>query len=362
MRVSFILSSLLLSGGVRVVIQYANRLSNRGHVVSLITPNGTVDPEMQEELNPSVRLIVTQYKVAPIPSFIQLLRLSWEMILAIPKSDVIIATHTPTTALSFFAGKLLRRGKIVWFYQDYLEMFETKLIEKWLIQNALRWHDYALTISEASVRELRSFLPTVKVIKVGEGLDTENVFHPTSDVMLNYSKPADKKAILTIADPRPRKGMKDFLTAIEKVYSAEKDIKLWIVSKEKMNIQTNVPYQYFFRPSPRELANLYSACDLFISASWYESFGLPPLEAMACGAAVITTDSRGINEFAVDGENCIVVPPKNPEILAGAIQNLLNDQSLISKIRQNGPITASKFDWNIATDRFEAALKQVVMS
>jgi glycosyltransferase involved in cell wall biosynthesis len=361
MQVSFILSSLQLSGGVRVVIQYANRLSNRGHIVSLITPDGTIDPEMRDELIPAVKVVATQHKIAPNPNIFQLLRISCEMILAVPKSDVIVATHTPTTALSFVAGKLLRRGRIVWFYQDYLEMFETKLIEKWLIRNALRWHDIALTISDASVQELRSFLQTIKVIKVGEGLDTENIFHPSSDIMLNHSKSSEKITILTIADPRPRKGMADFLSAIEKVYTVEKDIILWIVSKENMNIQTDVPYEYFFRPSLPELANLYSACDLFISASWYESFGLPPLEAMACGAAVITTDSRGINEFAVDGENCIIVPPQNPEILASAIQNLLHDQSLMNKIKQKGPITASKFDWNIATDRFEAALRQAVM-
>ena len=78
---------------------------------------------------------------------------------------------------------------------------------------------------------------------------------------------------------------------------------------------------------------------------------------MACGAAVVMTDSRGVKEFAEDGNNCLVVPPRNPEALADAILLLLSKPDLADKLRKNGPITASRFDWERATDRFEAVLE-----
>jgi hypothetical protein len=54
-RISFILSSLWLSGGVRVVVEYANRLTGRGHQVTLVAPGGTLDPDMLSELVPEVK-------------------------------------------------------------------------------------------------------------------------------------------------------------------------------------------------------------------------------------------------------------------------------------------------------------------
>jgi len=80
---------------------------------------------------------------------------------------------------------------------------------------------------------------------------------------------------------------------------------------------------------------------------------------MACGAAVLTTDSRGIREYAVDGENCLIVPVKNPDKLAEGMLYLLSQPDLANKLRSNGPSTAAKFDWERATDRFEAALNEV---
>jgi glycosyltransferase involved in cell wall biosynthesis len=273
----------------------------------------------------------------------------------IPPSDIIIATHTPTTTVSLIARNFFNRGKIIWFYMDYQEMFDGRPIERWLLRNALRWHDFAVTFSEACIQELHSFYPG-KIINVGLGIDTINIYHPIQNAKkINYSYP-NSKVIFFLGDSRPRKGMADFLVAVEKVFASETNLVLWIASKEETNIKTNVPYKLFVRPTDNDLARLYSACDVFVSASWYEGFGLPPLEAMACGAAVVTTDSRGIQEFAVDGNNCLIVPPKNPDALAESILLVLSKPELANKLRKNGPITASQFDWDNATDRFEKAL------
>jgi len=357
MRITFILSSLHLSGGVRVVIQYSNRLSKRGHHISLITPKGTVDPDIKAELDSNVEVIQARNTPGSKSNPIWLLRLAWSMAEVVPLSDVIIATHTPTTVVSFLAGKLKKKGKIIWLYMDYPEMFNRRPIEKWLLRNALRWHDFGVTISEACIQELGSY-SSGKMSNIGLGLDT-TIYHPNPIVKkANYGY-SDKKVIFFLGDSRPRKGMADFLAAAEIVSTQVTNLVLWIASKEEINIVTSVAYKLFTRPTDPELANLYSTCDVFVSASWSEGFGLPPLEAMACGAAVVTTDSRGIREFALNGENCLIVPTKNPDRLADAILTLISNPELSDQLRKNGMATASRFDWDIATDRFETALSKI---
>jgi glycosyltransferase involved in cell wall biosynthesis len=354
MHISFLLSSLKLSGGVRVIIQYANRLTNRGHHVSIIVPKGTIDAQTEHEIDQNINIIATKSNLENKNSLLELIRLCWEMAIAVPRSNIIIATHTPTTAVSLIAAKFLSRGKSIWYYMDYKEMFNKRPVEGWLLRNALRWHDLAITFSNACVQELQSYCPG-KIINIGLGLDTQNIYHPVQDAKKLYGS-AGKKVVFFLGDSRLRKGMADFLAAMKTVFASESNLLLWIASKENITLPTTIPSVLYIRPSDNDLARLYSACDVFVSASWYEGFGLPGLEAMACGAAVVTTDSRGIQEYAVNGINCLIVPPKNPDALADAILSLLSNPELADKLKNNGPVTASRFDWDSATDRFEAAL------
>jgi glycosyltransferase involved in cell wall biosynthesis len=354
MRLTFILSSLRLSGGVRVVIEYANRLSARGHRITFVVPGGTIDPAIQAGISTGIHIFETPRLIRNTKNPIGMAIIAWSMAQLVTPSDFIIATHTPTTAVSFITKKLMKKGKSLWLYMDYLEMFEHRPIERWLLRNALRWHDQALAISEAGVQELRSFCPG-KVTNIGLGLDLQ-VYHPIPDARKTEFYDPGQKVIFFLGDTRPRKGMSDFLAAMEEAYKKVTNLMMWIASKENAEINTRLPYRIFVQPTDAELARLYSMCDIFISASWFEGFGLPPLEAMACGAPVITTDSRGIREFAVDGENCLVVPIKNPNRMAEAILALISNPSLADQFRKNGPLTAKRFGWELATDRFEAAL------
>jgi glycosyltransferase involved in cell wall biosynthesis len=357
MKISFILSSLRFSGGVRVIIQYANRLVERGHEISFIVPRGTIDQEITAEIDQRIKIIQSKSTYIRRANPIRLGWLTWQMALAIPRSDIIIATHTPTTAVSLIGGKLLNKGKIIWTYFDYQEMFDQRPIEQWLLKHALKWHALTLTISEACVNELHTY-SYGNVINIGLGLETKSTFTPRQENKC-INSPQGKKTILYIGDSRLRKGLADFLTAMEKVITVEENLEMWIVSKEKLQVNSCIPMIFYYRPTDTELVGLYTRCDIFVSSSWYEGFGLPPLEAMACGAATVITDSRGIREYAVDGVNCLIVPPKKPDLLADAILKILSMPELTDKFRENGPKTAARFSWEQATNRFEAALMTV---
>ena len=359
MRLSFILSSLRLSGGVLVITEYAKRLNARGYDIHFVVPQGASDPEILNELGDKVLVHQTTIGMnnGTKSSLYRNFRLSWSLAKNTPDSDLIIATHTPTTVPTLLASRLFNKGKTLWLYQDYFEMFIGRPYESWLAKNALRWLNYALVVSEYSQLELKSNSPG-KVIYIGEGLSHSEAFRPLPP---DQRLPGDDRLkILTQGDERPRKGFFDFLDAAALVYEKLPNIELWIYSKEHLDTPIEITHKLFFRPTRSELARLYASCDVFVSASWWESFGLPPLEAMASGAPVVMTDSRGVRDYAVPNENCLMTQIRDPLSLSNAITRVLTDQNLASKLRQNGPPTAAKFSWDDAVDRFEQAIVEIL--
>lgn len=93
-----------------------------------------------------------------------------------------------------------------------------------------------------------------------------------------------------------------------------------------------------------DLPALYRAADVFVYPSVYEGFGLPPLEAMACGTPVVTGNRSSLPE--VVGEAGIMVDPYDPEAFALAMWNVLSSESLRAEMSQAGLKQAAKFSWD----------------
>ncbi len=356
MQISFILSSFWLSGGVRVVIEYANRLAEQGHQVTLVMPKATAAPETIQNLSPKVKRQESHMARAERMNTLQLLLLCLSMAKAVPRSDVIISTHTPTTIVGLIAAKLLRKGKLIWLFQDYEEMFAGRPLDGWLMRHALAWHELAVTVSTFCQTILQRYAPG-RVLVVGEGLSDAALFH---FVPLMERSTRAERTIFYLGDARPRKGLNDFLRAAEIVQRTLPNVKLWIACKENSEYATLVPHETFQRPSRERLIQLYASCHLFVNASWREGFGLPPLEAMACGAPVVLTDSGGVREYAEQAVNCLIVPPRSPELLAQAMLRVLTEPGLADQLSRNGAHTAQQYQWPAAVARFEQALDQVM--
>ncbi len=129
------------------------------------------------------------------------------------------------------------------------------------------------------------------------------------------------------------------------------------MTKDRPSFETLVPLEHVIKPARSALPDLYCRADVFVSTSWGEGFGLPPLEAMACGAPVVLTDSRGVRDYARPNENCIMVPPRDVEQLAAAMIRILSDRAFAQKIGQAGVATASRFQWDACVDRLEKVLR-----
>ncbi|HEX6005915.1 MAG TPA: glycosyltransferase family 1 protein [Burkholderiales bacterium] len=87
----------------------------------------------------------------------------------------------------------------------------------------------------------------------------------------------------------------------------------------------------------REVLKLYySAADVFVTTPWYEPFGITPLEAMACGTTVVGSAVGGIKHTVVDGVTGYLVPPNDPDALAGRLAHLYRNPALLTKFGHNG--------------------------
>jgi glycosyltransferase involved in cell wall biosynthesis len=103
-----------------------------------------------------------------------------------------------------------------------------------------------------------------------------------------------------------------------------------------------------------DLAPLYSGARLFVYPSLYEGFGLPPLEAMACGTPVIASNSTALPE--VVGNAALLVDASDHESIAAAIEKLLDDEEFAHHLRQLGLARAAEFSWDRTARRTWEAL------
>jgi len=107
-----------------------------------------------------------------------------------------------------------------------------------------------------------------------------------------------------------------------------------------------------------ELADWLRAADLFVYPSLFEGFGLPPLEALACGTPVIVSDISSLPE--VVGEAALKVDPYRPEEMAAAMRRVLTDRALAAQLRAAGPQQAARFSWQRAAQETVSAYRYVL--
>ena len=106
-----------------------------------------------------------------------------------------------------------------------------------------------------------------------------------------------------------------------------------------------------------DLSLLYNAADVLAFPSRYEGFGLPVLEAMACGTPVVCSNATSLPEVA--GHTALLVPPNDPEALAAALKQVLTDETLYQALREKGLKRAAQFSWEETARKTLAVYEKV---
>lgn len=335
MKITFLTPHLKISGGVKIICEYARRLAQRKHQVILVTKEKKY-PVARKILHTFINTVrwidLKGVKIKFIPEFSERY---------FPDSNVIFATSWQTA------------------YPVHNAAFKGKKF--YLIQHM----EYLISRERDKARATYSF-PLNKIV-VSRWLQEmlSEKFSQSSEHLPNAIDhqqffPVDKtygtKRIGILHHTADWKGISDGLKAIEMVQKKLPDVQLVLFGVRHKRLKNiNAEYHYYLLPS--KLRELYSSCDIFLCPSWYEGFGLPGLEAMACKSALVTTDNGGCRDYALHNETALISPPKQPQALAENIVKLLTDQSLLKKLSENGYQIAQKFNWQESINKMDKIIQ-----
>ena len=219
-------------------------------------------------------------------------------------------------------------------------------------------NDFIIAVSQATKDDLISIygIPENKIKVIYSGLDESLVgdrhaYH-LQDTRKKYNLPQD--FILSLGSIEPRKNIVGLISAYEKLRNENKinnklviaGEKAWCYEKifkawEKSKYKKDILFPGFIEEEDKPC--LYNLSELFVYPSFYEGFGFPALEAMACNVPVITSFVSSLPEIC--SEAALLVDPYNIDDLAEGIYNGLTDKDLREKLMEKGLKRAEEFKW-----------------
>jgi len=163
---------------------------------------------------------------------------------------------------------------------------------------------------------------------------------------------ARSREVLAVLRPQALKGFRELAEVAR--YLADKAIHL-VTFGIHPGLRLVGSHRHFKDIRDKDLRKAYSACGVFISTSLHEGLSMTALEAMACGAPVIMFDAQGNMEYARDGDNCLLAT--SPYDMAEKVEQVLTDRKRAVALGKSGVQTAQKYlDWSEPVGRLAAYL------
>jgi glycosyltransferase involved in cell wall biosynthesis len=336
-RVTFLCPHLRIAGGVRAILTHADRLARRGHEVRVVVPARR--RRLFERREPSLAA----------PEWMPGLRASIEQVSRwtaedLPDGDAVVATSWESAEP--VASAPARCGAKFYLIQHYESLY----------------HGSATRVDATYRLPLRKIVISTWLSQI-----MADRFASRSDVVVTPVDPClfhrvsvddddGRVRVLMLHHEYPWKGVADGVEAMASLKQSHPAVRL-------VGFGVKPPprplYDEFFENVPQErLSWLYSRSAIYCCPSWDEGLGMPPMEAMACGAALCTYDNGGCRDYAFDEQTALVVPRRDVPALTRALVRLIEDRELRERIaRQGRECIATRFDWDRASQQLEAILR-----
>lgn len=353
MKVSFVISGFArrASGGHKIIFEYANYLVERGCSVRIyfLNTNSLANIRIPTRIKSILATLVIKYsKIKWFNLNPDVTRCPISVIndSNILDGDIIIAcdVRTPIGVASLSPSK----GKKLYLVQDF---------ENWYVSDEYVYNTYSLDMKKIvisswlkAIVDQYSQLPAVII---PDGINTENFKCQTP----YFDREAH--SICFHYRSSPIKGCNYAIEAIRHLKALYPDLIVKVVSNEKRPVELPDYCSYYYNISSKDVAIINNSVRVFMCTSINEGYGLPALEAMACGCSVVSTAYLGIKEYGVDGYNVLFSPERDALAMASNVKKLFENDDLAARLSRNGIITGEKFSNIHSSEGFYEIIKGV---
>lgn len=365
MRILHISSAKNFGGGERHLVDLCRELQKRGHEVFVaLRPTN----EWEEKLNflppenifhASIRNSFGIFSAKKIARFVR------------EKNIEIVHAHVARDYIP--ASLVCRLAKNTKFVLTRHVLFSMKPFYRFTLGNLSK----AIAVSKSVAANLQNTFPKEKVVTISNGIETAILTDAErkkkrEEFRFFHSIPFDAPLIGTIGELKVLKGQRDFVLAANEITKNFPEARFLIIGKDhtlkkdfrfelKRLIKVfGLEEKFLFLDWAEDLPAVFAALDIFVSASYTESFGLVILEAMANSTSVVATETEGAKELLLNEQTGLLVPVKEVLQLAQAVENLLNDTEKRTNFGKNAQTFAKeKFSLNKMIDETENLYKEI---
>ena len=333
LNITYVMTWTGVCGGSKIILEHANRLTKRGHNITLISHDNKP----------------TWFNLDERVKFIQV---PWKDVLceSIPKtSDVIVATYWR----EIYECVEQKIAPVIYFEQGDFHLFDLEKVEKRVynyINKSLHTINYIYTVSSFAKQKLKEVYD----------VDSKVIPNAVDDKVFFY-KPHKENVVPNItiigSEEAEFKKIQNIIDAIKLIKQKGYNVKLnWITpTKPKKNIDLDP----IINPKQMVIGDTLRKTDIYICASMYESFCLPVLEAMTCGAAIITTNNGGNMDFVKPNKNALIIEKDNISDIVTKVEKILNSKELKDFLVKNGVEESVQYSWNTTIDKIEEYYQEI---
>jgi glycosyltransferase involved in cell wall biosynthesis len=329
---------------------------------------GQADLEVAGQLGPNFRCVL---EPSPNYSFREQVHVPW--VLRRVQPDVFHAPHYVLPPAVRARSVVTIHDCIHLMFPQYLPNRAAYAYAKASMWSAARRSDRILTVSEASKRDILHFFKVrpEKVVVVYNAIDEHFRVAPAEEDVARVREryQLEHGFVLYAGNIKPHKNLVRLIEAFAELRkdSSFEELKLLIIGDQisKLPALRRAVHKYklhkhvrFLGYLPDEtLAILYRLAAVFVFPSLYEGFGLPPLEAMASGTPVVTSNVSSLPE--VTGGAAVLVDPYDVESIVDGIRRVLTNPALAADLRAKGIERAREFSWERSVERTRRLYEEV---
>lgn len=337
------------TGGYKVIYEYCNKLSSYGHDICIYYYYGPMfeNLHLPEKVR---RIIVKKFgeTIGPGKWFKLDKKIKKKVICSseeISNGDIVVATSISTAKDVYELP--IECGKKIYFIQDF---------ENWSYKDSEVYESYNYDMTKVVVSNWLKKI--VDDNSKSQSFLVSNCIN--TDIFCNKYEERKPHSIVFHYKSGEYKGAKYSFEIIDILKEKFKDLSVDIISSEKKPDIVPDYCEYHYRISAEEISRINNRAQVFMCTSINEGFGLPGLEAMACGCALASFSYLGVLEYAKDGENSLLAPIKDSKKMADNIERLFLDENLRNKITKNGTMTGLDKSLEKSAKKFEKVLLEEI--